>query len=527
MNLNNIKLSWIFLFISILIGGYIRLSPVFSVDFPINDGGMFFSMTRDLQENNFRIPLITSYNGLDIQYAYPPLGFYLAGAINSSFGWSLLEIFRILPAVISLLTIPIFYLLAGKFIKDDLQLSLSILIFSLIPASFDWLIMGGGITRSLGFLFFLLTVLFLFRTYTQYRLSNLILSGVFAGMTILSHPEHALHTAISGFVIFLFFGRNKKGLIHSIVIGFLAFLFSAPWWSFVLRNFGISPYLNASSTGYHNFQAIINFITFDFTHEIGLRSIGFLSFLGVFLLISRKQYFFPIWTGIIYITEPRSAPLFLVPAFAICSSLALIEILKILSPSYSSEKFITSQQNKDGFDGLNRFTKIAICILMVQWIISAYSIAMIEATTITLRRAESNAFTWVIKNTLPGSTFVILTGDQPFTNPTAEWFPALTNRVSINTVQGNEWNSSVDFYDFLEYSKNIQSCYYQDLKCLEYWSVENGIPFEYIYIRKPNSDLSLSEVSNIGIISNLLFSEKFDPVYDSNDVVIFQGRKGD
>jgi len=345
-------------------------------------------------------------------------------------------------------------------------------------------------------------------------------------MTILTHPEHALHAAVSGLVIFLFVGRSKKGIANTVVISLLALLFSAPWWSIVLKTNGITPFLNAANTGNYNFQAIINFITFNLSHEIGLRSIGFMSLVGALILISRKQYFLPTWIGAIYISEPRSAPLFLVPAFAICSSLALVEILKILSTSYSQKNSKTIPKNESGLTLFHRLAKITIGILVVQWLISSYSIAMVEATTTTLRKEERDAFAWVSNNTLPGSTFIILTGDQPFTDPTSEWFPALTNRISINTVQGNEWNSSVNFYDFFALSKEVQSCYYLDIKCLEHWSVENGISFDYIYIRNLITVSNKPEMIGIGIISNLLYSGSYEPVYVSTDVAIFQVLKG-
>jgi hypothetical protein len=44
-----------------IIGGYIRLVAVLKSTFPINDGGLFYIMTRDLAANNWQIPAYTSY----------------------------------------------------------------------------------------------------------------------------------------------------------------------------------------------------------------------------------------------------------------------------------------------------------------------------------------------------------------------------------------------------------------------------------------------------------------------------------
>lgn len=83
--------------VAVLFGVAVRLGYLMRTDFPINDGGLFYTMIRDLQANGYRLPVYTSYNQANIPYAYPPLGFYLAGGINSLFGTNLFTLLRILP----------------------------------------------------------------------------------------------------------------------------------------------------------------------------------------------------------------------------------------------------------------------------------------------------------------------------------------------------------------------------------------------------------------------------------------------
>src|SRR5439155_11333388 len=95
------------------LGLFVRLVLVAAgKGFPLNDGGMFYAMVQDLQRAGYHLPAFTSYNGGNIPYAYPPLGFYLAGALNDVAHISLIDILRFLPAIASTLTIPAFYLLA-------------------------------------------------------------------------------------------------------------------------------------------------------------------------------------------------------------------------------------------------------------------------------------------------------------------------------------------------------------------------------------------------------------------------------
>ena len=45
-----------------LFGGILRFFPVYLADFPINDGGLFYNMTRAIQDNNFLLPKYVQYN---------------------------------------------------------------------------------------------------------------------------------------------------------------------------------------------------------------------------------------------------------------------------------------------------------------------------------------------------------------------------------------------------------------------------------------------------------------------------------
>ena len=77
-------------------------------------------MTRDLQANGFLIPAVTSYNGGGLPFAYPPLGFYLAGSLQI-FGWRSFGLMRWLPLIFNLLCIPVFYLFSRRLMKDPVK----------------------------------------------------------------------------------------------------------------------------------------------------------------------------------------------------------------------------------------------------------------------------------------------------------------------------------------------------------------------------------------------------------------------
>jgi len=111
-----------------LIGAVVRCFYVFSASFPLNDGGMFYVMVRDLQANAFRLPLYTSYNGGNIPYAYPPLPFYLAAGLNQWLGIGLISLLRFLPLLFSIATIPVFAWLAQEVLAEKHPVALATLV---------------------------------------------------------------------------------------------------------------------------------------------------------------------------------------------------------------------------------------------------------------------------------------------------------------------------------------------------------------------------------------------------------------
>jgi len=480
---NNIDPAIIFLVLATLLGGYIRFFLILQSDFPLNDGGLFFTMTKDLIANNFHLPLTTTYNHINIPYAYPPLMFYLTGVLIDITSWNLIDILRILPALFSVITIPAFYLLANSLINNKFQVILATLIFTFIPATFDWLIMGGGLTRSPAFFFAILSLFFIYRLYTRNHIQDILWTAFFSSLTILSHPDTALHTAASALVFFCFYGRNKKGVIKSIIVVGGILLGTAPWWYTVIINHGIAPFISAGKTGDFNVGMISQFLNFNLTREYGLKTIGTTALIGIFWYLSKRKYFIPIWTIIIFISGPRSAPLFISLCIAFLASYSLSNIFQIFD-----NMVLRSEDHSFEGEPLNsKISKGLFLLLLSQWFYSAMA-TIIGLSTIILTKPDINAFDWIKYNTLPESRFLVLTAKSPLSDPVSEWFPALTERTSINTVQGFEWDSNRSFNESLYISSELQNCIYFTYHCIESWAEENQIVFDYIYIHLPVLD---------------------------------------
>ena len=507
--------------LAVLFGGYVRLSSVLEATMPLNDGGLFYTMTNDLIANHFRIPLTTTYNHLNIPFAYPPLQFYAAGLMATLFRWDLLDIFRLLPAILSTLSILAFFFLAKDLLKNDTLAGLSTLIFSLIPASFDWPIMGGGLTRSPAFFFALLTLLCVYRLYSRQGKKYIPLTALFAALTVLSHPETALHTAASTLVFFLFFGRNKRGLIRSIIVAGLVLLLTSPWWFTVISNHGLTPFLAAGETGWHSLTALLKLVFANQFSELNLTPITVMAVIGLIILLAEKQVFLPVWFFVIFISEPRSAPLFMSPVVAIFAAYALIEILNFLNSLQHK------QQSKTDLETLlaGKWSKILFAFFFAQWIFSSFATMINFSRAYFLADPEKQAYQWVNENTPADSRFIILSGLAPLTDPISEWFPALSGRSSVGTAQGHEWISTDNFETVLEESAALQECYNQSPDCLNAWLTRNYQNTDYLLIDNHILEQSSNQETTVypsALIDLLRRDPKYEVVYDAGGVVIFQ-----
>ena len=121
--------------------------------------------------------------------------------------------------MVNTLAIFFFYKFAEQILPSRTAAALAALVYALSSRAFLWQVMGGGITRAFGMLFLILMLwqaVQLFREYSHKRLALTILFGAF---TVMSHPQTALHAVLGGLMIFLFYGRSKRGIISALLVG--------------------------------------------------------------------------------------------------------------------------------------------------------------------------------------------------------------------------------------------------------------------------------------------------------------------
>ena len=287
----------------------VRFAPVGASSFPLNDGGLFAAMIEDLRANSYVPPAYTSYNGGEIPFAYPPLGFYLAALLSELPGVDAIRTLQVIPLLASTLTVAAAYPLARRLLRTEQAALLAVVTFALLPRAFTWEIMGSGVTRSVGLMFAVAALSPLYDVYARGRHRAAPLAGVLVGLAWLGHLEMGWFAVYSAGVMLAFHRDGLRAKVASTaLIGAIAALLTAPWWAGVLARHGLDPFLAALQAGAWSPLTLGRLLFFDFSDAPLLDLFGVLALLGVFVVARERRLLLPVWVLAIFLLDPRKAP---------------------------------------------------------------------------------------------------------------------------------------------------------------------------------------------------------------------------
>ncbi|MBN2114932.1 MAG: glycosyltransferase family 39 protein [Anaerolineales bacterium] len=507
--------STLLLFLAILLGTFMRFNPTLLAGFPINDGGMFAVMVDDLKTSRYLLPAFTTYNHLKIPYAYPPLGFYLGRLAADLLGLSAVQVLRWLPAFFASLSIPAFYLLALCLLKNKYYAAVSAIFFALMPRALSWFIMGGGLTRSPGQFFMLLTLATVIRLYEENRRSDVFLAGVLGGLAVLSHPEAAVHTFVSAIFLWLMLARKKTAFINSIFVGIIVLIVTAPWWATVIHYHGMGPLIKGAQTG-QKLLAVFHLVFFVFTEEPYATVIAVLGLIGIGSCLLRRDYLLPLWMAIPFFVEGRSA------AGPAAIPLAMLAAVGLVDVVWAGMQAWAGKDRAEQSENLSSIERNVMMYLLLYLVFSTYAFGL-RLSSATLYPPDQEAMAWVRSHTPDDARFLVLTGTTSVScDSVLEWFPALTGRQSLYTVQGTEWTQGENFTDYVISTYAVQECLASsDGSCLD--SAIDRSQYDYIYLSKVLRANNCQPLDMPGTFPYFLEALKtqFKVVYETADVVVY------
>lgn len=493
------------LYTAVFLGLIVRFLPGIMAGFPLNDGGMFFTMARDLRNAGFILPRFTSYNHSGVPFAYPPLGFYFLGFLSSIFAIDNLTLLRWLPPLISSLSILGFYKLAVELLKSKPLGALASVLYSLTPGAPAWFIMGGGLTRSFGALFLLLLINSSILLFKRREGRYLWLVILFGAATVASHPEAAVHAAAVCFLVWLFWGRTIDSFINVVKAGLGVLLATLPWWGTIISYHGMTPFLSALNTGSYGTPFWKAFGVLIIGSEVA-PLLAALRLLGLAWGVWRKEYFLLAWVVVPYLVEPRSAPSNSFYPMCMLVALAIAQFLPFARSAFRKIDDLRELPYQ------NKLYNTALFLLIILIFVDS-SLFGFRLVGNSLKEGDIKAMRWVYKNTPSSADFLVYTGiTAPEIDPFVEWFPALADRHSLTTIQGLEWSLGEGFFSRYSELSRLQAC--GDLGCILEWTNNTHAQYDYVVVREKSV--------GVGVAASFRESRHFRLVYSEDGVAIFR-----
>ncbi len=464
-------------------GVLLRIAPVLQADFPFGDGGLAYASIRDLMANGFAPALTVSYNDT-MSFPYPFLAFELVAVVSSVTGIDPLPLMRILPPLLSALSIVAFAWLARELLDGRRQVLVATFFFATLPAGYQASIQGGGITRALATVLVLVALYVGVRAFRTGGRGAYLLCGVLIGLAQLAHPDGGLASAIGLLFLLLLVGPSRSRILGLLAVGLVALAVSALWWLRVVIELGPETLLSAVDTAPWRLSGLADQAS-QLLYSGGLPLLAAALAVAVFEAVvhpSRVILALGGWALAILVLDQRNASMDVAVPAALLAAAGLGSFVTRTWPKLArGHRFTTTVQRGAAF--------VAVALAAVA-LASPFVVPGATGPRDQLRSADLDAMNVVSARFVPGTRFLLVTGSKWHADGISEWFPALTGAVSVVTPQGTEWHGEGVFRQTVEDHAAVQDCAGLTMSCVDAWSAATHLPFEAIYIAGPAAESS-------------------------------------
>jgi hypothetical protein len=328
-------------------------------------------------------------------------------------------------------------------------------------------------------------------------------------------------------------------------------ILSAPWWLVVLLRFGPGPLIAAISGSAQAFpiaMGLLPFLSLAPVTEPWFPFFTGLGLLGLADCIGRRRWLLPAWTATILVVNyrgPVDRAVILVSLLAGVGLAALVDVLRgvgALTASGSPELRSNARKQPQtpategrgyGYGRERGSFRIAVpwrgvivgvaaVALIARSVVATWTLA--TAAPLALSTGERSAMAWAGKHTGVSSRFSIVTSATWAIDANSEWFPALSGRTSVATIQGTEWIPHV-FASRLKVYQGLQACSSGDAGCLMAWSHKSGVRPNYVYVAANPPEVPGGNPTS-SLASSLAQSGEFHIVFRNRAVTIFRWLAG-
>jgi hypothetical protein len=449
-----------------LIGLVVRAVPVLRADFPLHDGGLFYVMANDLRTDAFVLPAFTSYNGGSLPFAYPPLFLYVAAALNA-LGLPLITLLQYLPLLLSAASVPLSFLAARALLSERHALAAAFA-FALVPSAYEFMVVGGGLTRAGGMVLAWATIWQAARLTANPGWRRAVVAGLLGGLTVVSHPYAGAFAILSIALLLAWRARTRDVTQAALIALGVAIVTVAPWVWAVASAHGVGPLVAGGGSRTQFGVAIASLLFQDVTGApfsvfLGIALVGFLAELA------RRRYLLLVWFVLtITVLGGNGWAIAMLPL----SMLIAVAIVDVVIP---------------GLMMISSARSVALTLfagLLGAGLLASLGVGYVVLTPLWPLSADQRAaMSWIQHETPATATFAVVTGQPWAIDSASEWFPALTSRQSLATAQGSEWTDG--WSKRIDESFALQSCAggWPD-GCLDRWAADFGQHPDYVYIAK-------------------------------------------
>jgi hypothetical protein len=422
------------LVLALAMAAAVRVHLLRTTDFPINDGALFLAFIEAIVPVFPALPANVSFSGLSIPFAYPPLSFWLAAAAVR-WGADPLAIVHQAPIVMNMGYVLLFALLLRRTGHSRLFTATAVAIFGTTFLSYEWLVMGGGLSRGLGSLLLLATLLVLAPLAQAHRLTwsmaRAAAGGLCVGLAVLAHLEWGLLAAFSALACIALARRDGATKVRTaLAIGLVALAVAGPWFASVVRAHGLEPFLAAAHTGSLQGLGAAPGGTMKVARAFGVL-IPFIA-LGAVVAALRRDVFWLAFVAAALLLTPRGGRTPVLLAVAVLTASGLLATVALVT------------RWADRRPGGRLVSGATGAVLAAMLVLRTAPALKPDDRFSVLAPDLREAMAWVADR-YAGSRFAVLNDRAWYYNASAEWFPVLARAVNTTTVQGREWLPDHDF----------------------------------------------------------------------------------
>lgn len=420
----------------------LRLHYFTDSDLPINDGALFYVYTAAILENDLALPTAVEFNDFTLPFAYPPLSFWFSSLLVSVFGFDLLGVVKYVPLVSNLGYLALFVAFLRALKVPWSTATLASAIFFLSHRSFEYLIMGGGLSRSTGAVFTLASWAFAGRLAHDRSSPWMIAAGICCAAAISTHLEWGIVSAVGITLVLAVYSRHwTEGLVAVGSVGALSAVLITPWLIWIHRHHGFDPFVHAARTSFWNPLET----GFDVLYlNIFPWYLRIFCVIGVWEGVKNRRYFWILLTLSLALFTPRHFDTAAVASNSVLAAIGIFHLWRTLGGVVSrAAERSTRFHALAGARSAVTFPVLVVLTTLYVTLASYYQLGQVSMGT--LRPEVRAAMRWIDGNVSEDARFAVVSPDPWYVDEVNEWFPLLANAISLTTVQGTEWVGGGEF----------------------------------------------------------------------------------